>query len=120
MQTLSLVGLPIIARKEPGEHALCIVHMGAFIVVLKLPAGQSLQTLSVVEVPAADRYWPATHEVYGVQLGALVAVLKPVVHAAQVRSLLGVPWTMTYVPSASRSRSMGLSKSPVSMKELAP
>jgi hypothetical protein len=39
--------------------------------------------------------------VCGVQLGALVVVLKkPVVHAEQVRSLLGVPWTMTYVPAA--------------------
>jgi hypothetical protein len=30
--------------------------MGAFIVVLKLPAGQPVQTLSVVAVPPVERY----------------------------------------------------------------
>jgi hypothetical protein len=69
--------------------------MGAFIVLLKVPPGQSLQSLSVVEVPAAERNSPATHDVYGVQFGALVVVLKPVAHALQIRSPFAVPCTIT-------------------------
>lgn len=77
-----------------------VVHMGAFIVVLKVPPGQSLQSLSVVEFPAANRNSPSMHEVYGVQLGALLVVLNPVVHAVQIRSLLEVPCTITYSPGS--------------------
>jgi hypothetical protein len=90
VHTLSLVGPPIIDRNEPGAQSPNGVHMGAFIVVLKVPPGQALQSLSVVDVPAADKYWPAVHGVYGVHMGALFVVLKPAVHVAQTRSLVGV------------------------------
>ena len=55
VQTLSVVELPIIDRNEPGEHMPSVVHMEAFKVLLKEPAGQGLQAGRVVVPPATTK-----------------------------------------------------------------
>jgi hypothetical protein len=50
-QTSSVVEVPIMDTNEPGEHAPCCVHMVAFRVLLKVPAGQASQAGRVLVPP---------------------------------------------------------------------
>jgi len=108
---LSVEELPIVERKEPGEHTEYVVHIEASSVVLNVPLGQGLQTgrelvppdptkkpalqlqtLSCCDVPASVCVSPIGQGVNGVQAVTFTVVLNvPIGHALQTLSVIVVP-----------------------------
>jgi hypothetical protein len=114
----SIVALPIVDTKDPGEHAVSVVHIEALSVVLNVPLAQGpqtgreavppvitkkpalqLHTLSCVEVPAPVCVCPidVEHAVHGVQAVAPATALKvPLAHGSQSLSFVEIPGTERY------------------------
>jgi hypothetical protein len=111
LHVASIVELPVIETKNPGEHTESAVHIAASSVVLKVPLGQGLQTgrilvppaptkkpalqlhtLSCCVVPGPVCVSPAGHEVNGVHAVAPALALNvPSAHVRQSLSFVEVP-----------------------------